>query len=118
MNLEWRKSINPIPRLFEGFSPKDKPILWIRLVALARVCSAFVERGGPQVGIMPEPYDAKRMLEAAGDKHVTAKLDAYVAGLEELVTESKPASPKLVVDEKLILADQHHATESSQQLMH
>ena len=43
-DTNWLRQIHPIPRLLDGFTPKAKPILWIRLVALGQLCSTFAKR--------------------------------------------------------------------------
>jgi hypothetical protein len=90
---EWRKAIDPVPRLFEGFNPNEKPILWIRLVALAHLCSNFVEREGPGVGIPPEPYDVAKMLGASADQHIAKEAASY----REVITTAIVLPTQVVV---------------------
>jgi len=80
----WRTSIHPVPRLVENFSPDTKPILWVRLVALGQLSSAFVTREGPSVGILPEPFEGVKMLGASTDEYLVAHRDRYQQVLEDV----------------------------------
>jgi len=40
--------------MFEDFTFDAKPILWVRLVALAELCNTFLATEGTRVGILPE----------------------------------------------------------------
>jgi hypothetical protein len=69
--------LDPIPRIMEDFSIQTKPILWVRLVALAHLCNVFAANEGPPVGITPEEYDSSKMLHASSDDFLTANHDRY-----------------------------------------
>jgi hypothetical protein len=69
--------LNPIPGMMETFSIQTKPIFWVRLVALAHLCSIFAANEGPHVGITPEEYDSSNMLHASSDEFLTANHDRY-----------------------------------------
>lgn len=77
LNPEMLPRLSPIPRLMEDFAVAGKPILWVRLVALGQLCSAFVTKEGPTVGIAPEPYGGAELLRATGDEFVEANHDLY-----------------------------------------
>lgn len=82
-------ALAPIPTLLEDFTVGSKPILWLRLVSLGNLCSAFVDREGPQLGITPEPFDARLLLEACGDAHICEQVEAYLGMLETMAERSK-----------------------------
>jgi hypothetical protein len=81
-NLE---ALQPIPRLLDGFTIGSKPILWIRLVALAHLCNAFAAQEGPHIGITPEPFDGSRMLRVSGDAFLMTHIDRYRRMLDDLL---------------------------------
>jgi len=79
------EKIHPFPRLFEDFTVDSKPILWVRLVALAQLCSTFLATEGPRVGIMPESYDCAKMLLATTDKFVNENHQRYCEAVKTIV---------------------------------
>jgi len=80
----WLTTIHPVPRLAENFSANTKPILWVRFVALGQLCSAFVRREGPPIGISPEPFDGAKMLGASTDEYLAAHRDRYRQVLQDV----------------------------------
>jgi hypothetical protein len=83
-NREKLASIRPVPRLMENFTTAAKPILWVRFVALAQLCSAFVTREGPSVGVAPEPYDGAKMLRASTDEFLNEHHKRYCEMLQSV----------------------------------
>jgi hypothetical protein len=75
-------AISPLPRLMENFTIASKPILWIRFVALGQLCSSFVGREGPVLGIHPELYDGPKLLRASTDPYLKAHYDEYCQVLQ------------------------------------
>jgi hypothetical protein len=80
------ETIHPIPTLMEGFTIVTKPILWIRFIALAHLCSSFVKREGPALGITAEPYDGANVLRASTDTFVKANYDSYSEMLQSVIS--------------------------------
>ena len=80
------EKLHPFPRLFEDFSVDSKPILWIRLVSLAQLCSTFLATEGPRVGIMPESYDCSKMLLATTDKFIRDNHQRYCEMVKTIVS--------------------------------
>lgn len=76
-NPEKLSMIHPIPRLMEDFSISEKPILWVRFVALAELCIAFVQREGPALGIAAEPHVGSKLLNASSDEFLSLNHDRY-----------------------------------------
>jgi hypothetical protein len=89
------KTIHPIPRLMQDFSVTSKPILWTRLVALAGLCSGLVDSEGPQLGIVPEPFDGSKLLLASGDDFITVNHRLYCEVLRKIASVAV-ASPSPV----------------------
>jgi hypothetical protein len=78
------KKIQPIPRLMRRFSVDATPILWVRFVALARLCSTFAMHEGPAVGLRPEAFDGPAMLRASSDAFLRSHHDRYCRVLDEI----------------------------------
>jgi hypothetical protein len=76
--------LKPIPSIMENFSIPGKPIFWLRLVALAQLCSVFVASEGPRMGIVPEEYNGLEMLKASADQFILSNLDRYREVLSSL----------------------------------
>jgi len=102
-NLE---AIHPIPTLMDGFSITAKPILWIRFVALAHLCTSFLEREGPPLGITAEAYDGAAVLRTLNDDYVQANYESFCGMLQSVVstgqifgsTPRKPSSTSPLAD--------------------
>lgn len=70
-------ALDPLPRLIAGFTIDSKPILWLRLVALAQLCEGLLARLGTEVGLESETIDVDQMLQATRDPHVLGHMDDY-----------------------------------------
>ncbi|MFI5330721.1 MAG: hypothetical protein ACHQ2F_06765 [Desulfobaccales bacterium] len=86
LNPEMLARLSPIPRIMEDFTIAGKPIFWVRLVALGQLCSAFVVREGPTVGIAPEPYGGAELLRPSGDEFLEANHDIFRQMLENVAS--------------------------------
>jgi hypothetical protein len=84
VDADKRKRLSPIPRLLDGLSPTNKPLLWLRFVALAHVCTRFASREGFAIGVTPDPLDTRALLEAAGDDFINANLQKYLSAFDEM----------------------------------
>jgi hypothetical protein len=79
-------TIHPIPVLLEGFTVVSKPILWVRFITLAHLCSFFVRREGPALGIIADPYDGAAAIRASTDDFVKANCDKYCEMLQRVIS--------------------------------
>jgi hypothetical protein len=86
-------TIKPIPRLLEDFTIASKPILWIRLVALAQLCNSLVDREGSALGIVAEPYDGAAILRASTDPFVKENYGRYCEVLKDIVASIVSSRP-------------------------
>lgn len=64
------RAIHPVTGLFKDFTIVAKPILWIRFVSLGELCSSLVRRDGAALGVIAEPYDGPKLLNASTDTFV------------------------------------------------
>jgi len=76
--------IQPIPRLLTGFRVPAMPVLWLRLVALAGLCTALLQRQGADLGLELDPLDVEGLLRQGQDPHVIDHLARYQAALAGL----------------------------------
>jgi hypothetical protein len=76
-------SFAPLPDLLSEFSPEKKPILWLRLLALARLCIGFVEANGRDLGLEIKPIDSEAALDLAGDRHIAGHREIYLTMLQD-----------------------------------
>jgi hypothetical protein len=83
-NPDNLKRIHPIPRLMERFTPRSKPILWTRFVALGQLCVSFATHEATEVGAALDPYDAPKLLSAAADDFIAANRDKDTQMLQGL----------------------------------
>ena len=58
----WQ-AFSPFGDLLDGFEPKTKPLLWIRLVAYAHACNALVARQGNGYGFRDQLFDTPTLLQ-------------------------------------------------------
>jgi hypothetical protein len=89
---DWLKKIHPIPRILEHFSTNKKPILWVRLVALAQLCGTLLVIEGPRAGLTVESYDGERMLAASNDDFITKHRESYHQMLQAISSEFRGAA--------------------------
>ncbi|MEP7001000.1 MAG: hypothetical protein ABI969_11020 [bacterium] len=82
---EGSAMLDPIPSLMDGFTNEAKPILWIRCIVLAQLCSAFVAREGTQLGMAAEPYDGARRLSTSTDAFLSTNIVSYCRMLQDVV---------------------------------
>ena len=80
-----RAALDPIPELMEAFTPSTKPILWLRLVALARICDEVIEQQGQQLGFEHEAFDAMTLLSASSDDFIAKHHEQYKQMIADVV---------------------------------
>ena len=95
---EGRKRLNPIPRLLDGLTPEAKPLLWIRFVTLAAVCTAFATREGLPLGIVPDPLDTAGLLRVGKDRFITRNFEQYAAMLDKFSQPFREAAQPASAD--------------------
>jgi hypothetical protein len=71
------QALEPIPRLIDGFSMQSKPILWLRLLALAQLCLGLLETHGTELDLEVIEIDVEKMLCVTRDEHICANLRGY-----------------------------------------
>jgi hypothetical protein len=76
-------AFEPFVGLLRDFAIASKPLLWLRLIALARACSAFVSRAGAPIGIDSEPLEPKSLVQLVDDRHIQENLATYLSGIEQ-----------------------------------
>lgn len=64
---EGWQSFAPFGDLLNGFEPKTKPLLWIRLVAYAHACNALVARQGKGHGFKDQSFDTPMHLQRSNN---------------------------------------------------
>ncbi|MDR9754456.1 hypothetical protein RG836_23720 [Pseudomonas sp. SZMC_28357] len=89
-NESNQKLLAPLPRLFTGFSPQQKPVLWLRLLTLATLCQAFSKWQGKGVGLENLPLEWRQLLINSGDTFIQANIGRY----EAVITEHDKAFPE------------------------
>lgn len=78
--------IDPIPRLITGFTVESKPILWLRLLALAELCIGLLETHGSALGLEIDQIEIGLMLDQANDDHIRRNREKYLNALTNFRT--------------------------------
>lgn len=76
------RDLDPIPHLAAGFSIQSKPILWLRLLAIAQLCVGLLETHGSELGLEIERIDIKEMLDMTEDVHIRSNLNSYIDAID------------------------------------
>jgi hypothetical protein len=87
-DAQRRSALDPFPNLMLNFRPHVKPLLWLRLVGYASLCTTFINKTGVAIGFEPRDFPCGRLLAEAKDTHISANLNKFVARCEAL-----PGSP-------------------------
>lgn len=74
----------PVPDLLTEFTPQGKPILWLRLIALAQLSIGFVECYGEDLGLDITLLDTEAALKLSRDEHITTHRDAYLVAMDDM----------------------------------
>jgi hypothetical protein len=75
--------LEPVPRLITGFTVERKPVLWLRLLALARLCNALIASQGVPLGIPGEEIDLERAIALTRDEHMLRAAGKYREAIEQ-----------------------------------
>ncbi len=78
--------LHPIPALLIGFNVKSKPVLWLRVLAMAQLCVGLLERHGQELGLELQPMDLGRMVRLTGDTTIESRSDDYLEALRSFRT--------------------------------
>lgn len=73
--------IDPLPRLIDGFDVESKPVLWLRFLALAQLCTGLLETQGTELGLEFDTLDTGPMLDQTRDDHIRLNRGMYVDAL-------------------------------------
>ena len=73
----WAQRIAPIPHLLSGLTAKSKPILWLRLLALAQLCIGLQRRHGGEIGLETDDVNVDWLLLQTNDSHISKNGDMY-----------------------------------------
>ena len=75
------KMLDPIPDLVSRFTIQSKPILWLRLLAIAQLCIGLLETHGTGLGLEIDEIDISRMLDITEDAHVRSNEESYKSAI-------------------------------------
>ncbi|MDH4580789.1 hypothetical protein E8F20_02740 [Pseudomonas sp. BN415] len=90
------RRLEPIPRLIDGFSVTERPILWLRLLALSQLCMGLLETQGAEMGLEFEKLDVDALLKGISDDHIRDNCAAYstvLQGFRTSLTWQPPNTP-------------------------
>lgn len=76
--------VAPFDTLLQGFSKKDKPVLWLRLVAYGNACNALIDRLGGELGFERRVFATEGLLVGDHDPFVVAHRAEVVARVRAL----------------------------------
>jgi hypothetical protein len=85
---EFLSKLEPFPSLFQNFSPKRKPLYWLRLVACANLCRSYLADHGKVLRIGAPTLDIRALLTITGDAEILSALDTYTARCAELLDQA------------------------------
>lgn len=80
-NEEALARFAPLPELFTQFAPEHKPILWLRLIALAQLSIGFVKRHGQELDLPLSDFDVEMAIKQSRDPHATKRIDTYLEAI-------------------------------------
>lgn len=95
INGDDASRFEPVPTLLHQFTPQSKPLLWLRLLAMAQLCNGLLQDSGEKLGLDPVPLDPAAMLSLTQDPHIESRRAEFLAALDgfrrALVTNSTGA---------------------------
>lgn len=83
--LNDKKKMDGLQTLLEmidGFSISERPIFWLRLLALAQLCLGLVETQGREIGLEFEDLNVKILLENCADEFIRTNHERYQVALD------------------------------------
>jgi hypothetical protein len=69
--------LEPFPELLAGFSPEQKPLFWLRLVAYGYLCNEYINSGGASIGFETREFPLTELLLASKDREITKSVAEY-----------------------------------------
>uniref|UniRef100_UPI000D446C67 hypothetical protein n=1 Tax=unclassified Variovorax TaxID=663243 RepID=UPI000D446C67 len=75
------KGLHPIPALMTSFTIGSKPVLWLRMLAIAQLCIGLLEKHGQDLGLELQLIEIERMLLLPDDKTINHQKSKYLAAL-------------------------------------
>jgi hypothetical protein len=72
------KSVEPFGQLLDDFTPMAKPLLWLRLVAYAYICSDYINCAGVAIGFERRELGCEELLKVTGDPEIVNNIALYV----------------------------------------
>lgn len=79
--------LRPLPIMLDDFSPEARSLLWLRLVALAAVCSSFVDVEAPKIGLEPNRIDISSLVARADPSQISSRYRDYETSIRTLATD-------------------------------
>lgn len=80
---ELTAKIDPFPRLISNFTPKSKPLFWLRLLALSQLCLGLLDAQGRSLPFEVEDTDLNAMLDRAEDSQIKDGREKYLDALRK-----------------------------------
>jgi hypothetical protein len=80
---EFTAKIDPFPRLISNFSPKSKPLFWLRLLALSQLCLGLLDAHGRSLPFEVDDADLNAMLDRAEDSEIKVGRQKYLDSLRK-----------------------------------
>ncbi|KNC66320.1 hypothetical protein [Pseudoalteromonas ardens] len=86
-NPAFATNIEPLVHILEGFEINKSPILWLRMVCVAVLCSNIIEELGAPIGFDKKPLDFMSLLRKTDDEYINNKIQKYAVHLQETLDE-------------------------------
>lgn len=77
-------AFDPFPKILNGFSPRQKPLFWLRLVGYAHLCIDYVNNEGKGIGFEVRTFPVEELLRASGDPEIIDKINDYAGRCQAL----------------------------------
>jgi hypothetical protein len=75
--------LEPVPRLITNFSVELRPLLWLRLLALAQLCNALLASQGESLGIASEQIELEKAIALTSDEQILRSAAAYRDAIQQ-----------------------------------
>ncbi len=82
--------MQPLARLIDGFQPHTRPILWLRMLALAEACGGLLDQDAAAIAIEPPVLDLPALLALSRDRQLRANRAKYLAMLADIRAKATP----------------------------
>jgi len=88
------KRFEPVPTLFDEFAPNSKPLLWMRLLAVAQLCNGLLQESGEKLGLAAVAMDLSHMMDLTADEEIKTRHAAFRSAIESFRAALAPAAAK------------------------